>query len=203
MGYGFVMSSAVPSQAVGHSRRAAPLPPDERREAIVSRVLPLLIDRGAAATSRQLAAAAGVAEGTIWKVFADKDDLLAMAVERLIDPSAFQRAVEELDPSLPFEERLLATTELLQQRMVGIWRLISQTDADRRSLGDKPLPDNQAVIEVFQQHPDRVRVPPVQAARQLRALVLSLSNPALVDPPLSAAEIVDLFLHGVGADARR
>lgn len=197
------MSPGLASEASGHSRRAAPLPPDERREAIVADVLPLLIERGSSATSRELAAAAGVAEGTIWKVFADKDDLLSMAIERAIDPSSFQRAVEDLDRALPFEERLLAVTELLQQRMVGIWRLISQADADRRSLGDKPLPDNPAVIEVFQQEPERVRVPPVQAARQLRALVLGLSNPALVDPPLPASEIVDLFLHGLGARPER
>ena len=49
--------------------RAAPLSPDERRRAIVDAVLPLLIEHGRAVTTRQMAEAAGIAEGTIFRVF--------------------------------------------------------------------------------------------------------------------------------------
>lgn len=184
-------------------KRAAPLPPDERRQAIVEAVLPLLVERGSGVTSRELAKAAGVAEGTIWKVFSDKRDLLATAIRQAIDPTAFDHAVAALDPQLGFEERLVATTELMGRRMHDIWQLVSQAELEVPTLPDGRFPDNATVVALFERERHRVRVPPVQAARQLRALVLSLGNPKMVDPPLTAVEIVELFLHGVGTGVQR
>lgn len=166
-------------------------------------MLPLLVQRGAAATSRELAKAAGVAEGTIWKVFRDKQDLVATAVERAIDPTSFDQAVAGLDESLPFEDRLVAMTDLMQRRMVDIWRLLQQTDVDVPSLSAGRFPDNETVIALFAREPQRIRVPAVEAARLLRALVVSLSNPRLMEPPFDAAGIVEMFLHGVAAESDR
>jgi AcrR family transcriptional regulator len=182
------------------ARRASPLPPAERRDAILTAVLPLLLERGAAVTSRELAAAAGVAEGTIFKVFTDKDDLLLAAFERAADPTPFQQAVAAIDPDLPFEERLVEATALMQRRLLDITRLHSQIDpAGRRPAPDR-LPDDPAMTAVFESAPECVRPTPNEAARQLRAVVLNLSNPVFVDPPLDARQIVELFLHGVGSD---
>ena len=56
--------------------RARPLPPDERRRAIVAATRPLLIEHGAGFTTAQVARAASIAEGTIFRVFASKQELL-------------------------------------------------------------------------------------------------------------------------------
>ncbi|MBN9326134.1 MAG: TetR family transcriptional regulator, partial [Cellulomonas sp.] len=45
------------------------MPPDERRRAILRAVLPVVRERGADVTTRELAEAAGVAEGTLFRVF--------------------------------------------------------------------------------------------------------------------------------------
>ena len=182
------------------ARRASPLPPAERRDAILSAVLPLLVERGAAVTSRELAAAAGVAEGTIFKVFTDKDDLLLAAFERAADPTPYEQAVAAIDPDLPFEERLVETTALVQRRLLDISRLYSQIDPAGRRPAPERFPDDPVITAVFESAPDAVRLAPAEAARQLRALVLTLSNPFFVDPPLDSREIVHLFLRGVGAD---
>jgi AcrR family transcriptional regulator len=179
--------------------RAAPLPPAERREAIINAVLPLLVERGPSVTSRELAAAAEVAEGTIFKVFTDKDDLLVSAVRRAIDPEPFERAVAAVDPSLPFEARLVEVTGLMQRRMLDIWRLLHQLGPLRDEVVPNRIPDYPAVTATFAAEPGRVRIPPDDAARRLRAITLAMSNPMFVDPPLSPAEIVDVFLHGVEA----
>ena len=61
--------------------------PDERRKAIVEATLPLLAQYGAGVTTRQIAEAAGIAEGTIFRVFPDKPALLMAAAEETMNPS--------------------------------------------------------------------------------------------------------------------
>ncbi|HEV7760274.1 MAG TPA: helix-turn-helix domain-containing protein, partial [Acidimicrobiales bacterium] len=69
----------------GRGRRAAAMPPDERRAAIACAALPLLLERGLAVTTRQIAEAAGVAEGTIFGVFPDKASLILAALGTAFD----------------------------------------------------------------------------------------------------------------------
>ena len=62
--------------------RAAALPPSERRAEIIATTLPLLMEHGSAMTTRQIAEAAGIAEGTIFRVFEDKTALIEAVVEQ-------------------------------------------------------------------------------------------------------------------------
>src|SRR6478736_24792 len=87
--------------------RAAPLPPDERRRAILRAVAPVILERGISATTRELAEAAGVAEGTLFRVFDDKATLMRAAVHAALDPAAAVPAIEAIDLALPLRDRLL------------------------------------------------------------------------------------------------
>lgn len=185
----------MPSIAPPH-RRAAPLPPEARRAAIIDAVLPLLVTHGESVTTRQLAQAAGIAEGTIFNVFADKDELLAAAVAKALDPEPFELAIGAISTSAPFEQRLTEATLLLQHRIVDIWRLVSSIG--RREQIEGPLPDSPALTELFVSVRRHLSVEPGEAARLLRALTLSLTHPMLAASPAPAARIVDVFLHGVG-----
>ncbi len=185
------------STSAGRSGRAAPLPPAERRQAIIAAVLPLLVERGSSATSKELALAAGVAEGTIWKAFTDKDDLLAAALDRATDPRATEEALRAIDPSLPFDQRLVKAADIIQRRMVDIWSLFTQIGTAGVPDDRRQLPDSDATIELFAADPAAIRLAPRDAARQFRALILAFSHPVLMSPPPSPAELVELFLHGV------
>jgi AcrR family transcriptional regulator len=181
-------------------RRATPLPAGERRAAIIRDVLPMLVERGLTVTTRELAAAAGVSEGTLFNVFADKEALIAAAVDAAIDPEPFERAIGDIDPSAPFADRLVAATELIQRRIVDVWRLVSQLGAHgHRDHRRGPLPDSPALIALLDAERDRLRRSPADAARLLRAMTLSLTHPLMTAEPSTSREIVDLFLHGVVA----
>src|SRR3979409_410727 len=92
-------------------RRAAALPPDERRSMIIEATVPLLIEHGEMVTTRQIADAAGIAEGTIFRAFADKDELLGAVIDAALDPAPLERALTTIDPSLPLPEIVVSAAE--------------------------------------------------------------------------------------------
>ncbi len=174
------------------------MPPEQRRAAIVEAVRPLLLEHGDGVTVRQIAAAAGVAEGTIFGVFADKDELIAATIDAAIDIEPFERSVMAIDRDLPFEQRLVLLAELIQTRVVEVWQLLSSIGPKHRDRHSRGMPESEAMVELLAIEPDRFRVEPAVAARMLRALTLALSHPMLAADPAPAAEIVDMLLHGAG-----
>jgi AcrR family transcriptional regulator len=175
------------------------MPPEQRRAAIIEAAHPLLIEHGDGVTIRQIAAAAGVAEGTIFGVFADKEELLTATVQAAIDIEPLERSIAEIDPDAPFEDRLIQATELIQARIVDVWQLVSKVRTKHRKHHSGPMLQSPALVAMLSSDPDRFRVDPATAARMLRALTLSLSHPMLATEPATAPQIVDMFLNGAGA----
>ncbi len=177
--------------------RSSALPPDERRLSIVEAALPLVLERGEGVTTRQIAEAAGIAEGTIFRVFPDKDALLSAVLDAALDTTVFDARLAAIDDTLAFEERLVAATEVVAERIVLVWRLISNLGPRLREQAARPLADSAELAAIFEPEAHRLSMPPAEAARLLRALTLSTTHPMLAPEPMPAARIVELLLHGV------
>ncbi|MGH8994940.1 MAG: TetR/AcrR family transcriptional regulator [Acidimicrobiales bacterium] len=179
--------------------RAAALPPDERRAVIASAALSLLLEHGTNITTRQIAEAANIAEGTTFRVFPDKDAIIRAAVDLAFDPAPVRRAIGGIDRSLPFEGQLIEAVEIIQRRMLDIGRLVSAVGgpfvfAD----GARPIPDLSALTELLAVEEASLRYDAEKAARLLPALILAFSHPLLHgQKPMSASEIVTILLDGI------
>src|SRR6476659_4190211 len=92
---------------------------------IIEATIPLLIEHGEMVTTRQIADAAGIAEGTIFRAFPDKDSLLAAAIEAALDPAPLEQALAGIDRDLPLIDALTAAVVILQQRVEHVWRIAS------------------------------------------------------------------------------
>ena len=178
--------------------RATSLPPTERRAAIIEATLPLLAEHGGRVTTKQIAEAAGIAEGTIFRVFPDKESLIEATIESAFDPAPVEALLLEIDLDLSLEARLLQAVEILERRFTTVWQLIVAVGLSRPPDKRGPPPSLVALTALFEPDRDRLRREPEVAAQLLRSLTLAGTHPALVSgEPLSAPDIVSILLDGI------
>jgi AcrR family transcriptional regulator len=178
-------------------KRASALPPDERRSAIIRATLPLLLENAEMVTTRQIAEASGIAEGTIFRVFADKDEVIAAVIDAAVDPEPMEATLREIDRTAPLERVLTEVFTVLQQRTIEVWRLMSSVGPRFHDRVRRPMTDSPALVAILKAHRDEIAVDPVIAGRYLRALALSTSHPMMTEEPMPPKKIASLFLHGV------
>ena len=124
--------------------RAAPLPVDERRAALIAATEPLLEEFGREVSTRQIAEAAGVAEGTIFRAFATKEALIDAVIEEAFDSQRTCDELAQIDPQLALEERLVAAVTILQERLRRVFALFGSLRLRKDASGPRQLPSEAA-----------------------------------------------------------
>src|SRR3954468_11924021 len=135
------------------SRRRAPaMDADQRRAMIVAAALPLVVEYGASVTTAKIAKAAGIGEGTIFRVFPDKDALLHACVAEAVRPDDTVRHLESISLDQPLAHRLIEAAEVIRGHLTRMGAVISALAATGRLEPPAPpkpdekgrLPDREA-----------------------------------------------------------
>jgi AcrR family transcriptional regulator len=195
----------MPDTAV-RRERARPMSPEERRDKLIDVTLDLLREHGRAVTTRQIAAAAGVAEGTIFRVVESKEELVEAAIARAFQPGALVERIEEIDSRLPLRERLVILVSILQQRFRATFELMKKVGMVRPSDHVHDSPEAvawrarlQSLLEdVVGEDGDQLAVPVDDFVHRLRLMTFAGSHPHISDGRLlTPDQIVDTILHGL------
>jgi AcrR family transcriptional regulator len=184
---------------------------EDRRAMIVHAVLPLLIEHGANVTSSQIARAAGIGEGTVFRAFKDKDELFDACTAEALRPDHVLDAIAEIPLDQPLEDRLVEAAEALGAHLERMGALMGALHASGRvkhrgtEQGSRSWKSGRresmaairgAMVELFEPEKDRLRLPPEQLAALFLTLLFGGRRLAAdVDAP-TTRQVVDFFLHG-------
>jgi AcrR family transcriptional regulator len=196
--------------------------PDDRRDALIAVFLELAHRGGREPTTSEIAHEAGVAEGTIFRVFPTKEALETEAVQTAFCPAPVRAAIAAIDPSQSMRDRLVDFTGIMQQRFQEVFGLMSAlglsqppnrgphlacfeagrhlrdaTDAGHEHVAaHQPLLD--AINAALVDEAVDLLVPARDVVHRIRLLTFSGSHPGIADGMvLTPEEIVDTVLYGL------
>jgi len=166
---------------------------------LIDVVTPLLLEFGRTVTTKQIAECAGIAEGTIFRAFGSKDELISAAVDRQLDPEPFRARLRAIDPELGLEQKVLAVVSLMRSRFTRVFALMT-------ALGTMGPPPTQEARREFDEimgrvlSPDlaRLNIDPARAAQIIRMVALAASVPHVRNgPAFEDDDITALILYGI------
>jgi AcrR family transcriptional regulator len=190
-------------------RRVPALAPEERRAALVQATIPLLHEYGLDVSTRQIAEAAGVAEGTIFGVFENKNSLVTVSVMTALDPQPTVDALAAIDRSQPLRERLATAAALISARftehaqlMSSLRKLLITGDGPAVGLRDRMVSDRRriqtALTEVLEPDAATLRRSPTSVAGLLLLYCGAHTFGPFGDPDgFDPQETVSLLLDGL------
>lgn len=181
--------------------------PDERRAHLEGAAITVLRREGRGATTKGIATEAGVAEGTIFRVFETKEELIQAALARACDPSPLLDQIAEIDAHSPLRAKILAVVTAYQRHLVDLFELMNAVGIMRppesvrhratKSHTRVHEPVHVQMLALIEPHAHQLTVTPTHLVRVLRLLTFSGSNAHIAHGHLLTPEqIVHIVLDG-------
>ncbi len=185
--------------------------PAQRRDMIISTAIPLIAEYGAAVTTGKIARAAGIGEATVFRVFADKEELLDACMAEAMRPDHTVRELNSISLDQPLADRLAEAADALRAylaRMGAVAGSLHASGHRRRERGGKtaePRPGDRedslakirtAVAELLEPDKESLRHPAEQTAAVFLGLLFMQPRGGDDQPQLTAQELAQLFLYG-------
>jgi AcrR family transcriptional regulator len=157
-------------------------------------------------STRDIAEAAGIAEGTIFRVFATKEELIDAVFEDAFDPEAGRYELSTIDPALDLHGRLVCMVQIMQRRIRRIFALFTavgfRDSGGPARMSERARRDRAtgvaALAGALGPASDQLRLPASQAAELVNALVMALTHPMLFEhADYTPHQIADFILHGI------
>lgn len=187
---------------------------DERREAIVQAALPLLVEHGAHLSTRQVADAAGIAEGTVFRVFADKDELLRACLSEAFRTDDLCARIGQVPGEQDLPTRLVDAGMLVLDHMAQLGAMMQSLAASGYNIHQQRTQNQRAEDEddhlrfmrdlteattgLLAADEHRLRIPADQLVRMFLGLLTSTRFDPLAgqDRRAAVAQRVDVLLNG-------
>ncbi|MBQ0865556.1 TetR/AcrR family transcriptional regulator [Streptomyces sp. A73] len=182
--------------------------PEQRRAMIISAALPLVVEYGPLVTTAKVARAAGIGEGTIFRVFTDKEELLAACLEEALRPDDTVARLGGISLDQPLAARLVEAAGVMRGHMNRIGEvagaLASRGKVEQARTADMEegqrareaglAAPRAALAALLEPEREALRLAPERLADLFQLMLMSAGRSGVRD--VSDAEIVDLFLHG-------
>jgi len=192
-------------------RRAPAMSPEQRREMIVQAAVPLVTEYGAAVTTSQIARAAGIAEGTVFRVFADKDEVLQACFAEVLRPDRVEAEIAAISLDQPLADRLAEAAGALHAhfgRLGALFGAVQRSGynpprpepnapgAPRKGCENSQASQWHALTDLFEPEREQLRLPAAQLASAFVALLMQCGRHP-DDPSMpNTDEAIQLLLHG-------
>jgi AcrR family transcriptional regulator len=187
-------------------QRVAALAPDDRRAALIDATIPLLRVYGLHLTTRQIADAAGVAEGTIFGVFHDKNSLIRAALIKCFDPEPGVSAINGVRTVEDLRERLIMIVSVLSHGVEMMAPLMASIRANSGMVDDPELMHamigtrdaiGRAVAAAIEPDRDKLRRSPEAVAQTLLYMIFASGADFAAPEATTPRELVSLLLDGL------
>jgi AcrR family transcriptional regulator len=173
---------------------------------IAEAAVPLFLEHGSAVTTRQLAENLGIAEGTLFRAFGDKETLVRAVVEAFFAQAEEQLAEGIVDPALPLDEKVRAVVIGMRARVGQVMRMVSLLPrSEAAAVLHRPRQDtfSSAIARAFVSNAHEITVPLEKLGAILRLGAFAANGDRFGGThALTDDDVVHLILHGIAAVPR-